>query len=183
MAKRLDGNLFLYKVTKEGDFALFGWSPFLVKKGYKTLTKEEAEPLQKLLGMGKGNLKYIESKKILEFLGTARVEGDPIEDNEDDIDNEIVADVVDGDNAPPGEKPLEETRKLMVTQEDIEARELKYIKGMTHKSTLEKHMLEKYQCEIPVGRLTAMKAIANSMIADLSSSNRLYLVGDELTLT
>jgi hypothetical protein len=44
-------------------------------------------------------------------------------------------------------------------------------------------MLEKYQCDIPVGRLTAMKAIANSMIADLSSGDRLYLIGDELTLT
>ena len=183
MAKKLDGNLFLYKVTKEGDFTIFGWSPFLVKKGYKVLTKEEAKPLQKLLSMGKGHLKYIENKKMLEFLGTARIEGEPIEDDDDDVDNEIIADVTNDNNAPPGGKPLEETKKLMVTQEDIMERELKYIKGMTHKSTLEKHMLEKYQCEIPVGRLTAMKAIANSMIDDLSSSNRLYLVGDELTLT
>jgi hypothetical protein len=186
MAKKLNGELFLYKVTKEGDFTLMGWSPIKAKKGYKVLTKEEVVPLQKLLGMGKGHLKYIESKTLLEFLSTARVAGEPLpEDDDDDMDNEVVSDVTkhDRENAPPGDRPLEETRKLMVTQEDIMERELKYIKGMTHKSTLEKHMLEKYQCEIPVGRLTAMKAIADSMIADLSSDNRLYLVGDELTLT
>jgi hypothetical protein len=186
MAKKLDGKLFLYKVTKEGDFTIFGWNPILAKKGYKVITKEEAVPLQKLLGIGKGHLKYIENKKLLEFLDTARVEGEPLpEDDDDDMNNEVIADVIDNakENAPPGDRPLDETRELMVTQEDIEAQELKYIKGMTHKSTLEKHMLEKYQCEIPVGRLTAMKAIANSMIADLSDDNRLYLVGDELTLT
>jgi hypothetical protein len=185
MAKKCDGELFLYKVTKEGDFTIFSWNPILAKKGYKVITKEEAKPLQKLLGIGKGHLNYIESKQLLEFLKTARVEGEPVpEDDDDDMDNEIVAEVIDeSNNAPPGDRPLDETRKLMVTQEDIMERELKYIKGMTHKSTLEKHMLEKYQCDIPVGRLTAMKAIANSMIVDLSSSNRLYLVGNELTLT
>ena len=107
MAKKCDGKLFLYKVTKEGDFTIFSWNPVTAKKGYKVLTAEEAEPLRKLLGIGKGHLKYVESKKMLEFLSTARVEGEPIEDDDDDMDNEIVADVVDGDNhAPPGDRPL-----------------------------------------------------------------------------
>ena len=186
MAKKADGKLWLFQVYDNGDFALYHWTPFLAKKGYKVMTDEEAAPLQKLLGIGKGNMKYVDSKQVKESLGEARVEGQPLDDiDEDDVDNEIIADVIESakDNAPPGEKPLDESRALIVTQEDIMERELKYIKGMTHKSTLEKHMLEKYQCEIPVGRLDAMKAIANSMISDLSETNRLYLVGDELTLT
>ena len=184
MAKKADGKLWLFQVYENGDFCLYHWTPFLAKKGYKVMTDEEAAPLQKLLGIGKGNMKYVDSKEVKESLGEARVEGEPVDEDDDLDDNPIIDDVISDtrENAPPGDRPLDEVKQLIVTQEDIMAREIKYIKGMTHKSTLEKHMLEKYQCEIPVGRLTAMKAIANSMISDLSESNRLYLVGDELTL-
>ena len=184
MAKKADGKLFLFQLYDNGDFCIYHWTPFLSKKGYKTMTAEDVAPLQKLLSIGKGNMRHVENEGLRESLGCARKEGEEIDDLDDEIDNQIIADVIEESksNAPEGGRPLEETRKLEVTQHDILQQELRYIKGMTHKSTLEKHMLEKYQCEIPVGRLTAMKSIANSMLSDLCEGNRLYLVGNELTL-
>jgi hypothetical protein len=71
---------------------------------------------------------------------------------------------------------LDQVRDINVSQEDIQAAEMKYIRSLQHKTSLESHMLTKYQCEIPMGRLDVMKAMANGMINDLAKDNRLYYV-------
>jgi len=104
----------------------------------------------------------------------AEVDGD--ESNTESIVNDAVKNVKSNKVVND-----DEVRELSVSQEAIQIKEAKYIKSLQHKSTLESHMLEKYQCEIPTGRLDAMKALANSMISDLAKANRLYLIDGEVT--
>lgn len=178
MAKKADGKLFLLQRYDNGDFCLYHWTPFLAKKGYKTLTAEEAIPYQKLLKVGKANMSYVENKKMKAELESARVEGEVFDE---ESTNAIVEDVV-SNQVVKEDDTIEDPHDLIVTQDDILEQELAFVKSLTHKSSLERHMLEKYQCEVPVGRLASMKSLANSMLTDLSHSNRLYLVAGEIKL-
>lgn len=178
MPKKADGSSFLLQLYENGDFVIYHWTPFLAVKGYKTLTPEQAAPLQKLASNGKANVKHIENKTVLASIESARVEGDDIDEER----TEAIVDDVVSNHIKKEEEKLDDSHALIVSQDDIKVMELAHISQIKHKSSLERHMLEKYQCEIPVGRLSSMKSIANSMIEDLSSSHRLYLVAGEVKM-
>jgi hypothetical protein len=189
MAK--EAELFLLKLFNSGQFVVVAWSPIQAKKGYTVMTKEQAQPYLKLCKMGKNHIDNVKDKtfiksvkKIFEVSGKAgraladKLEAQRVEDLENADDSSTKAIVKDAVSKSSEGQMIDdgETRELSVTQESVQIKEVKYIKSLQHKSTLETHMLEKYQCEIPSGRLDAMKALANSMISDLAKDNRLYLV-------
>jgi hypothetical protein len=159
------------------------------------MTIEQAAPYLKLCKMGKNHVDNVKNKdfiksikKIFEVSGKAgralaeKVEAQRVEDleNADDSNTQKIVKKVVKDNVKKQMIDDGETRELSVSQEAIQIKEAKYVKSLQHKSTLESHMLEKYQCEIPSGRLEAMKALANSMISDLAKDNRLYLVDGQV---
>lgn len=172
-------DLLLMQVYDNGDFFLYGWTPVLAAKGYTPITKDEAEPYIKLTRLKKNNTRFVDNTTFIDTVKVTDSAGElipvkPPEDGEDEATQDIIKDATkDGE---PRVISDDEVRDIDVSQEDIQAAEMKYIKGLQHKSSLEKHMLEKYQCEIPLGRLDAMKAMANSMINDLAKDNRLYYV-------
>lgn len=186
--------LYLFKLFNNGDFSIFAWTPILAKKGYTVMTPEKAAPYIKLAGGRKDNTRYVEDKtfintikNITEVSGkNGRKLAQSIEDKRlEDLDNTSTKGIIDGavnTDLPNREIDDDEVRELSVSQESIQIKETKYLKGLQHKSSLETHMLEKYQCEVPVGRLSEMKAIANSMISDLAKENRLYLVDGQVTI-
>jgi formate dehydrogenase maturation protein FdhE len=187
--------LFLLKLFNTGKFSVIAWSPIQAKKGYTVMTIEQAQPYLKLAKMGKNHVDNVKNKdfiksikKIFEVSGKAgralaeKVEAQRVEDleNADDSNTKSIVKKVVKDNVKKQMIDDGETRELSVSQEAIQIKEAKYVKGLQHKSTLESHMLEKYQCEIPSGRLEAMKALANSMLSDLAKDNRLYLVDGQV---
>jgi hypothetical protein len=194
MSKAIE--LYLFKLFNSGQFTVMAWSPIQAKKGYTVMTVDQAEPYLKLCKMGKNHVDNVKDKtfiktvkKIFEVSGKAgraladKLEAQRVEDLEGADDSKTKAIVKDAVKTKAKGQMIDngETRELSVTQEAVQIKEVKYIKGLQHKSTLETHMLEKYQCEIPSGRLDAMKAIANSMISDLAKDNRLYLVDGQVT--
>lgn len=187
--------LFLLQQYDNGDFFIYGWTTILAGKGYKVLTSEQAAPLIELSKMKKNNVAFIEDKSVLkgikkiEEVASKTVPVKPIEepdeaDDADDADDEDTQEVVKEAISNPDETKadLDEVREISVDQETMQAREMKYIRKIEKKNDLEEHMLKKYQCEIPEGRLSAMKAIANSMISDLAKENRLYLVDNSVKI-
>jgi hypothetical protein len=188
--------MYLFKLFNDGKFVIIAWSPIQAKKGYTVLTVEKAQPYIKLCRMGKNHINNVKDKTfiksvktIFEVSGKAgraladKIEAQRVEDLESTDDSktqkivkEAVSKTSEGQMIDDGE-----TRELSVTQESVQVKEVKYIKSLQHKSTLESHMLEKYQCEIPSGRLDSMKALANSMISDLAKDNRLYLVDGQVS--
>ena len=177
--------LYLLQKYDNGDFYVYHWTPSLAAKGYNVLEPEAAQEYLDLQIEGKNNISYLkESSTFQEFKDTNEKSGwvDPeeidIEDLEefDDGEDSGIIDKI-GDTVVREEDTEEdETIDIDISQEDILAKELKYVKGLSHKSSVEKHLLEKYQVEIPVGTLSAMKALANQMLTDLSNKDRLYLV-------
>lgn len=183
--------MYCLKLFNNGKFSIMAWTPIVAKKGYAVLTVEQAKPYLRLAQGGKNHIDNVKNKdfiksikKVFEVSGKA---GRALEEkvkaleeakasNTDDIVKDVVKDNVKNQTVNDGE-----VRELSVSQESIQIQELKLIKSLQHKSTLEAHMLEKYQCEIPVGRLDTMKALANSMIGDLAKDNRLYLVDGQVT--
>jgi hypothetical protein len=193
MAKEAD--LFLFKLFNSGQFVVVGWSPMQAKKGYTVMTKEQAVPYLKLCKMGKNHVDNVRDKTFLKSVKTIfevsgkagraladKLEAQRVEDLKDADDSETQAIVKDAVSKSAKGQTIDEgeVRELSVTQESVQIKECKYIKSLQHKSTLESHMLEKYQCEVPSGRLDAMKAIANGMISDLAKDNRLYLVDGQV---
>jgi hypothetical protein len=160
------------------------------KKGYKVLTPDQALPLIELAKEGKNNVEHVETTEQFEIFETAReihkanfIETKIIPELEAESETTaIVAEAVSKqvDVAPPD---LDAVRDIHVDQEDIQAQEMKFIKSLQHKSSLEQHMLEKYQTEIPMGRLDTMKAIANQMLCDLAKENRLYLIDGKIVVS
>jgi len=191
MAKAID--VYLLKVFNNGKFSVIAWSPMQAKKGYAVLSKSQAKPYLDLAKKGKGHIDNLKSrefvdsiKKVFEVSGKAgrdladKLEAQKLEDVDDSETQKIVKDVA-SNNESNQTIDGDEVRELSITQETIQIKEAKYIKGLQHKSTLETHMLEKYQCELPSGRLDIMKTLANSMITDLAKDNRLYLVDGQVT--
>jgi len=187
--------LYLLQLYNDGTFTVYAWTPIIAKKGYTVMTAEQAEPYILLASKGNNHVDYVEDKdfiksiknvtevsgkngrKLADVLAVKEetaVDGD--ESNTESIVNDAVENVKSNKVVND-----DEIRELSVSQESIQIKELNYIRSLQHKSTLESHMLEKYQCEIPTGRLDAMKALANSMIGDLAKSNRLYLIDGEVT--
>jgi hypothetical protein len=159
----------------------------LAKKGYKPITDEQAKELLELTKQKKNNIKFVkngiemfaatnESSKFIQV----DVDGAVVDDEEDDTETrDIIGNAVKTKlNTEP--KKLDDVREISMSQEKIQAEEQRAITGFQHKSTLERHMLEKYQLEIPPGRLSVMKAQANKMICDLAKQNRLYLVDGQI---
>jgi len=181
--------LYLLKLFNNGSFTVFAWTPILAKKGYATMTPAQAEPYLKLARGRKNNIKYVKDKSfiskiknITEVTGkTGRKLADKIAAEEEGLSTErIINDAVQTD-LPDQVIDSGEVRELCISQDVIQLKEMKYLKSLQHKSTLESHMLEKYQCEIPSGRLDNMKAMANSMLTDLAKDNRLYLIDGQVT--
>jgi hypothetical protein len=179
--------LWLLQKFDNGDFFIYGWTPIQAAKGFKVLTSDQVKPYLDLQAKGHNNVKYLDNDEVFESAketnnksGFNRDEAIRIKKLEEaglknDEDTQGIIDEVAG----KGEayKPnLDEVRDIEFAQEDIQAAEMKHIKGLQHKTSLENHMLTKYQCEIPMGRLDVMKAIANGMINDLAKENRLYYV-------
>jgi len=190
MAKAIE--LYLLKIFNNGKFSVIAWSPMQAKKGYAVMTVEQAQPYLKLASKGKNHVDNVKNKafiksvkKVFEVSGkAARTLADKaleqeLEQQDNSSTESIVKDAV-SKSAEGTTIDGDEIRELSVTQESIQIKEAKYIKGLQHKSALETHMLEKYQCEIPTGRLDIMKTLANSMISDLAKDNRLYLVDGEV---
>jgi len=193
-------DLYLLQVFNSGDFFVYHWTPTLAKKGYKVLTIDEAKVYMDLSKKGKNNVSflqdegdelvatnlthgYVEPKRVLASVEEPEPDevAEDIEDADDSDTQSVIEDAVK-DNA---EKPVseDEIRDIHVDQEDILAAEMKHIRGLQYKTHLEKHMLEKYQCDIPVGRLSVMKAQANDMLTKLAKENRLYFVeGNKVVL-
>jgi hypothetical protein len=186
--------LYLFKLFNNGDFSIFTWSPILAKKGYTVMTPEQAAPYIKLAGGGKANTKYVKDKtfintvkNVTEVSGkSGRKLAQVIEDKRlEDLDNTSTKEIIDGavnSDLKAVKIDDDEVRELVISQESIQIKETNYLKSLQHKSTLENHMLEKYQCEIPVGRLDTMRAMANSMISDLAKEGRLYLVDGQVAI-
>jgi hypothetical protein len=179
--------LWLLQKFDNGDFFIYGWTPIQAAKGYKVLTAEQVKPYLDLQAKGENNVKYLKDVEIFDsaketnnksgFNRDEAIRKKKLEEAglKNDEDTQGIIDEVAG----KGEayKPnLDEVRDIEFAQEDIQAAEMKYIKGLQHKTSLESHMLTKYQCEIPMGRLDVMKAMANGMINDLAKENRLYYI-------
>lgn len=181
--------LYLMQLYDNGDFTIYSWTPILAKKGYKVLTVEQAQPYIALSKMGKNNVEFVKNRKLIDSANvTNDISGWNSRRDEEERKiakasktDEIIEEVVNTEK-PPRQIDDDEIRELSVSQEDIQASEMKFIKSVQHKTTLESHMLEKYQCELPTGRLDAMKALANSMISDLAKDNRLYYVDGQITI-
>ena len=176
---RANPDLLLMQVYDNGDFFFYGWTPVLAAKGYTPITPADAEPYLKLIKLKKNNIKHVDNTTFIDTVKVTDEAGEmipvtPPEDGEDEATQDIIKDATkDGEARVVSD---DEVRDINVSQEDIQSAEMKHIKGLSHKSSLEQHMLEKYQCEIPMGRLETMKALANSMITDLAKDNRLYYV-------
>jgi len=177
--------LWLMQKYDNGDFYMYRWTPMLAKKGYKVMTEAQAKPFVQMMKTGKNNVKHIDERSVSLVYDTAK-ETDhkagfmidaPIPEmvDEDSETRAIVAEAV-GTHAEGAGNDLDKVRDICIGQEDIQAQEMKFIKSLQHKSSLERHMLEKYQAEVPVGRLDAMKALANQMICEFAKEERLYLV-------
>ena len=200
--------LYLLQKYDDGTFFVYNWTPMQATKGYKVLTAEEAEPYLELAKTGKNNELYLEGEARTKIdrmeptnFKTVKAQADakkkripnipeipPMEVPEEEFDEEsavnmtdsIVEDVV----TQPVEKKAdgeEKPKPLSVSQDEIFEMEIDYIRGLQHKSTLETHLLDKYQLEIPIGRLATMKSFANQMLKDLAKDNRLYLVDGKVT--
>jgi len=177
-------NLWLLQTYDNGDFHIYGWTPALAKKNLRPITDEQANHLMQLIRSKRNNVKYVDdpgdlfmTQEELSKLIKVKPRADMEDDIEDDDENtrELIKSVVKTDKVDEP-KNLDEVRDINISQEDIMAAELKAIQAFKHKSSLEKHMLEKYQLEIPPGRFSVMKALANKMITDLAKENRLYMV-------
>jgi hypothetical protein len=195
MKRGNEDNLFLFKLFNDGTFSVLSWTPIQAKKGFTVMTQEKAAPYLRLAQGGKNHIDHVKDKtfiksvkKIFEVSGKAgrnladKVEANRLADLEavDDANTQDIVKNVTMNNKEKQTVDGDQVRELSVTQESIQIKEAKYIKGLQHKSTLESHMLEKYQCEIPSGKLDTMKVLANSMINDLAKDNRLYLVDDQV---
>jgi hypothetical protein len=184
--------LWLMQKYDNGDFFIYGWTPILAAKGYKVLTTEQAKPYQDLMAKGKGqnNVEFLEDTELFDIAKETAQKSGFVRDEmlrkealaregiTDENDDEETVDLV-GKVAGTGEDTthnLDQVRDISTSQEDVQAAEMKHIKSLQHKTSLENHMLTKYQCEIPMGKLSMMKAMANSMINDLAKENRLYFV-------
>lgn len=172
--------LWLVQKYDNGDFFLYHWTPILAKKGYTVLKESDAKSLLDLVRKKKNNVRYLEedtfktTNDTIKLIKVVPDEETEIEEGEDENTAKLVASV--SADAKDVDRPLDEVRDIEVTQEDIMSKEIKVIASFKHKSTLENHLLSKYQLEIPMDRLSVMKAIANKMITDLAKQNRLYLV-------
>ena len=197
-------DLFLLQKFDNGDFFIYGWTTILATKGYKVLTKEESTPYIKLIKEGKNNLRYLKAKEFevldeavatdncsgvkwdekeeLRLKREQGIETDEVIEAEDELEA-VTESIIDKAVSVEVDAPqdLDEVRNINISQEDIQLAEQKHIKGLRHKSTVEKHMLEKYQMEIPPGKLDVMKATANNMIVQLAKANRLYTVDGKIT--
>jgi hypothetical protein len=179
--------LWLLQKFDNGDFFIYGWTPIQAAKGYKVLTAEQVKPYLALQDKGQNNVKYLDDVEVFESAketnnksGFNRDEAIRIKKLEEaGLKNDEDCQAIISEVAGKGEayKPtLDEVRDISFSQEDIQAAEMKHIKSLQHKTSLESHMLTKYQCEIPMGRLDVMKAMANDMINDLAKQERLYYV-------
>jgi hypothetical protein len=179
--------LWLLQKFDNGDFFIYGWTPIQAAKGFKVLTAEQVKPYLDLQSKGDNNVKYLDDLDIFESAketnnksGFNRDEAIRIKKLEEaGLKNDEDAQAIISEVAGKGDKyepNLDEVRDIAFSQEDIQAAEMKHIRGLQHKTSLENHMLTKYQCEIPMGRLDVMKAMANGMINDLAKENRLYYV-------
>jgi hypothetical protein len=184
--------LWLLQKYDNGDFFIYAWTTILAAKGYKVLTAEQVKPFLELQNRGDNNVKHLEDVSVFddaketnnkagfqrdEAIRKKLLEDEGLADKSDEETQGIVDDV----SGRGGESAdLDQIRDINISQEDIQADEMKYIKSLQHKTSLENHMLTKYQCEIPMGRLDVMKAMANSMINDLAKDNRLYYVDGEV---
>lgn len=178
-------DMWLLQTYDNGEFFLYKWTPILAaKKNMKVITKEQAQPLLQLTNEKRNNVKFVKNpgklfadrEELIELIPVTPKAEEKVQDNDDNNTRDIVKNVVktsENDNEP---RNLDDVRDISVSQEDIMAAELKAIASFKHKSSLEKHMLEKYQIEVPQGRFTMMKAHANKMITDLAKENRLYMV-------
>jgi len=169
--------LFLAQVYDDGQFFIYAWTPTLAKKKYVVVKGEVAKLLIGMVGQKKNNTKYLEDPSILvptdKKIKMISVEAEE-DTGEEEESNPIVDEVAgDLDESP---RDLDAVRDIHITQEDILAKELKFVSSCQHKSTLENHFLGKYQTEVPIDKLSTMKAIANKMLTDFAKENRLYLV-------
>ena len=155
--------MYCLKLFNNGKFSIMAWTPIVAKKGYAVLTTEQAKPYLRLAQGGKNHIDNVKNKdfiksikKVFEVSGKA---GRALEEkvkaleedsasNVDDIVKDVVSNKVKNQTVND-----DEVRELSVSQESIQVQELKFIKGLQHKSTLESHMLEKYQCSIEQCRL------------------------------
>ena len=171
-----DKKLWLLQKYEDGTFFLYHWTSMLAKKGYTVLTDEQAQPLIKLVAENKNNTSYLEEggqgvKVTNQTVELIKVK--PPVDAEVKSDSSIIEDVVSTDAEAPN---LDEVRDICIEQEDIQAQDMAMVQGFKHKTQLEEFMLSKYQCEIPMGRLSTMKAFANNILVQLAKDNRLYTV-------
>ena len=196
MGRGNDEELYLLKLFNNGNFSVIRWTPITAKKGFTVMTKEKAAPYLKLAQMGKGHIDNVKDKAFINSIKNVfEVSGKAGRNLADKKEARRLADLeaIDASNTDGIVKDVvkntvksqtfddSEVRELSVSQESIQIKEARYIKGLQHKSTLESHMLEKYQCAIPAGKLDTMKVLANSMISDLAKKNRLYLIDDKVT--
>jgi hypothetical protein len=192
-------DLFLLQKYDNGDFYVYAWAVGISKKGYTPITRKQAEPLIDLMKQGKGNKKFLTAKSLALFDGakaTDNSSGVKWEEEEArrqrllDLDQETV-DMIEGDDNPLIEDvvnskadgtdlELDAVRNITVSQEDIQAKELKHINKIRSKVGVEEYMLSKYQVEVPHDKLDVMKAVASSIVGELAKSNRLYLVDGKL---
>ena len=180
-------DLYLLQLYNDGTFTVYRWTSILARKGYTVMTAEQAKPYIRLANGGKNHIDHVKNKDFIDSIknvvevsgknGRALAERLKAAEEASKTDS-IIEDAVS--KKPDQTIDPDQVRELSVSQESIQIKEAKFIKSLQHKSTLESHMLEKYQCEIPSGRLDHMKAIANSMISDLAKDNRLYLVDGEV---
>lgn len=177
MAKKVQMHkIWLMQKYDNGDFYLYPWTPMLAKKDYTVLDNEEAEQYLAMQKEGKNNVRFLKDSESFDVMRTTDNKPATVKEPvKDESETEGIID--DVTNTPLAVDKIgdDEVRELSISQEGIMAKEMKFIKAARHKTTLERHMLEKYQVEIPAGQLTIMKSIANQMITDLAKENRLYL--------
>jgi len=178
-------DLWLMQKYDNGDFYIYRWTRILAKKGYTVLRPGQAKPLLKLQKIGKNNVKWLDEKSLQAIYANASEtdhkagfmkEQKIPELTEDKETQAIVAEAVAGAADREAGRDLDKVSDIHIDQEDIQIQETKFIKSLQHKTSLESHMLEKYQVEIPMGKLDNMKTYAKQMINDLAKDGRLFLV-------
>lgn len=187
MEKRKE--LFLLQKYDNGDFYVYNWTPSLAQKGYVPLSEDDATEYLALQLEGKNNSSYLEENQNFQEIKVTNEKSGWVDPEEIDVEDlvefeegddvGIINDLEQVDNEEVDE---DELLKIDITQEDILAKELSYIKRCSHKSTVEKHLLEKYHVEIPVGQLNNMKVMANQMLTSLCNDGKLYLMDGEVKL-
>jgi hypothetical protein len=167
-------NQYVIQVYADLRFYVYEWTPAIVRRSdVIVLTEEEAEHYLGLMKQGVKKLdKHPRDIRHEKEFGHPReqVDVDPTIEFAPEDDGEAENPVLE---AIPTARPLDDSKPLSWTQDQLLEREFELIRPINKKADLEAYMLERYRIPLAPGSMTRMKAAAREALEALMKQNQL----------